>query len=324
MRQLRLIFASLFSTLARRLRRGPRRAGWSFTFEFVVELLRRDWAELRSWPVDRVRRDLANKPAPKTATRRVSKRDIELDGIRALEIAPPSARTDAVVFYLHGGSYAFGSPETHADIAARFALAAGARVVLPDYRLAPEHPYPAALDDARRAYRALAKDVGDARIGVAGESAGAHLALSLVLDGAHPRALALMSPWLDPSASRASTRGQPDDYGDREMLVMHAKLFAGDVPLDDPRIELLARELGGLPPTLVQVGGAERLLDEALDLDRRARAAGLDVTLDVLPEMPHAAQLLAEWSPTGQSAIERAAAFLVDGSRRPIGEASPA
>ncbi|MCB9598710.1 MAG: alpha/beta hydrolase fold domain-containing protein, partial [Sandaracinaceae bacterium] len=93
--------------------------------------------------VGAIRADLAGKPLPRSATHRVRTSESELGGVRALTVEPPERRTDVVILYLHGGSYLFGSPETHLDIASRFALAAGARVVLPDYRLAPEHPFPA-------------------------------------------------------------------------------------------------------------------------------------------------------------------------------------
>lgn len=308
----------MIATLFGRIKRGPRRPGWSFLFELVIELLRRDWAEIESWPVDRVRRELASKPLPKTATKQVTAKERTFRGIRALELTPKSLRTEVTILYLHGGSYLFGSPETHIDVAARHAIAAGAKVVLPDYRLAPEHPYPAALEDAITCWDALVEDdrLAPSNIAVAGESAGGNLALVLAIAlrdraSALPRAVAVASPWLDLSASSPSTRAMMDDYGRREMLLDHARAFAGGIPLADPRISPLFAKLEGLPPLYVVAGGAERLHDEATDFVRRARDAGVDANLDVLPEMPHAVQLFAEWSPEGQSAIERAAAFLV-------------
>jgi acetyl esterase/lipase len=315
-RLIRLLLVALGATFLRRLRSGPRRAGWTWTFEFIVELMRRDWMEMRSWKPAQIRAEFERKPLPKSATRKVRYGEIRLDGIRALSFEPPSKRSPVVILYFHGGSYLFGSPETHLDVAARFALAAGARVVLPEYRLAPEHRYPAALDDALRVFRALiASGTDPAHIAVTGESAGGNLALALPLAlvgerAPLPRAVALLSPWLDLSASFPSTRTQLDDYGDRELVVEQARLVAGELSLDDPRLSLIHRDPKGLPRLLIQVGGAERLHDEAVELDRRAREAGVDARLDVLPEMPHAAQLLAEWSREGQSALERAASFL--------------
>lgn len=316
MRQLRLVFGAWWSTVFRRLSKGPRRPGWGFVFEFIVELLRRDWLELRAWDTPRVRADLASKPMPKSATKRVTRSELDLGGVRAVDLAPPEKKTDVVILYLHGGSYLHGSPETHADVAARHAIAASARVVVPDYRLAPEHPYPAALEDAERSFDALvASGVPAERIGIAGESAGGGLtvllALRLARRGVKPRALVAASPWADLSGSMPSTLTADDDYGDREMLVEQAQKFAGGIPLDDPRVSPMFADLQGLPRTLIQIGTAERLLDEARELAKRAKAAGVDVALDELPEMPHAVQLLAEWCPEGQRAIERAAAFLV-------------
>ncbi len=316
MRQLRLVFGAWWSTLFRRLGKGPRRPGWGFVFEFIVELLRRDWAELRDWDAARIRVEMASKPMPRSATRRVARTEVDLGGIRALDLRPKEITTDVVLLYLHGGSYLFGSPETHADVGARHALAAGARVVLPDYRLAPEHPFPAALDDAERAFDALvASGVPADRIAIVGESAGGGLtvmlALRLAARGVSPRAIAALSPWVDLSSSMPSMDTQTDDYGDREMLVAQAKQFAGSIPLDDPRVSPMFADLSGLPRTLVQIGTAELLLDEATELVKRAKAAGVDATLDPIPEMPHAPHLLAEWCPQGQSAIERSARFLV-------------
>lgn len=316
MRQLRLVFGAWWSTLFRRIGKGPRRPGWSFLFEFIVELLRRDWAEIRSWDTPRIRAELESKPVPKSATKQVTRTELDLGGIRAVDLRPKTVSTDVVILYLHGGSYLFGSPETHADVAARHALAAEARVVLPAYRLAPEHPFPAALDDAERVFDTLvASGVPADRIAIAGESAGGGLtvllALRLAKRGAAPRAIAALSPWTDLSGSMPSMLAADDDYGDREMLLGQARQFAGGVALDDPRVSPMFAELGGLPPMLVQVGTAERLLDEASELAKRAKAAGVDATFDPIPEMPHAPHLLAEWCPEGQKAIERSARFLV-------------
>lgn len=324
MRQLRLVLTALVSTILGRLRRGPRLPSWTFTFELVIDLLRRDWGEMRSWDIPRIRRDIAGKPMPKAAIRKVRSTSTALGGVRCVELEPAAKKSAVVIFYLHGGTYLYGSPETHLDIGARFALSAGARVVLPAYRQAPEHPYPAALEDAHTALRALVKSgVAPERIALAGESAGGNLALALALavreaDEPPARAIVLMSPWLDLSASFPSTRSALDDYGDREMLIAQARLFAGAIPLDDPRVSPLYRSFERLPRVFLQVGGAERLHDETVDLARRMKGAGVDVTLDLLAEMPHAAQLLAEWSAPGQAAIERAAAFLTEESRRPL------
>lgn len=313
---LRLVLGSITSTLLRRLRLGPRRPGWSAVFETVVELLRRDWSELKTWDIPRVRAEMLGKPVPTSASRKVKVERGEWGGIAGLSLTPPSADPGRALLYLHGGSYLFGAPATHLDVASRFALASGLRVVLPDYRLAPEHPYPAALEDALRVYRALlASGLRAADIAVAGESAGGNLTMALALalrDAGEPlpSALAPCSPWLDLAASMPSVQSQQDDYGDREMLLDQARAFAGAIPLDDPRISPMHARLEGLPPTLLQVGTAERLLDETVETHRRALAAGVDARLDLIPEMPHAPHLLAEWCPQGQAAIERASAFL--------------
>ncbi len=317
---LRFARAHLETLLARR-RRGPRLPSWSFSFEAVVTFLQRDWEHLGRLPPPKLRAELARRPLPRAMIRKVEQIAVHAGGVPAKWFVPPGAPVRGpVLFYLHGGSYVFGSTATHADLLARFALETGARTLAIDYRLAPEHPYPAALEDALAAYRWLVGAEGEAPSGstpvvVAGESAGGNLVLATLLalrdaGEAAPAGGILVSPWLDLGATSPSTRtNDANDYGTRAMVLEQAKLFAGEVPLDDPRVSPLFADVHELPPLLVQVGGAERLHDEAVLFARRARDAGVEVTLDVLPEMPHAAALLAHYCEEGRRSITRAAAF---------------
>jgi epsilon-lactone hydrolase len=323
-RLLGLLLVSLFETLYARLRRGPARPTWDFRFEWVVRFLQRDFAGSASWPYARLRADLDGRRYPSTALPRVRVEHSELGGVPVVTFSPPEiatqgAENEGVVLFFHGGSYIFGSPRTsHADLIARLCLEVKATVIAPEYRLAPEHPYPAALDDARAVYEALTARTTTARIVLAGDSAGGNLALSLQLrlrDEGRPQARAalLISPWLDLSASRASCRdNEPFDYGMSSFLLRHARDFAGTVPLADARVSPLNAELGGLAPLYVQVGGAERLHDEAVELVHSARRAGVSAELDVVPDMPHNPPALAAFHTAAVAATSRLGRYVAE------------
>jgi len=319
LRLLRVLLLSLFTTLWARFRRGPARPSWGFRFEWVVAFLRRDFGESAGWSYDRLRRDLNGRKYPAKALRHVTRRRAPLGGVPAVWFTPPSPRPGVILFF-HGGSYIFGSIETsHAEVAAALAVHSGVEVVGIDYRLAPEHPYPAALEDARAAFDALLESGHSAaRIVVAGDSAGGNLALCLQLalrdEGREQaRAAVLYSPWLDLTASRASCRvGDAVDYGQTSFLLRHARDFAGRVPLSDRRVSPLEAELEGLAPLFVVTGGAERLFDECAELVERARQAGVQAELRVAADMPHNPPALADFHPSAAAAFAQSGRFAAD------------
>lgn len=202
-------------------------------------------------------------------------------------------------------------------MAAGLSLSSRLPVVGVDYRLAPEHPYPAALEDALTAFDALvAGGVAPSRIVVAGDSAGGNLALALQLalrerGSAQAQAALLISPWLDLTASRASCR-QADaiDYGQTWFLLQHARDFAGALPLSDPRLSPINAELAGVSPLLVVVGGAERLFDEGQELVNKARRAGVDAALYVAADMPHNPPALEGFHPCAAACLRECGRFL--------------
>ena len=312
-----LMAEAWWETLKLRLRHGPLRPGWSFAFELVVRFLRRDQVEMSTWTPARMRADLEARPYPSAMARRCARREARIGGVEGEWFDPPGAVEDAVLIYLHGGSFLAGSTRTHADLIARYALATGLRTFAPRYRLAPEHPYPAAAEDVLSVYRALVgSGLAPSRIAVAGESAGGNLVVRLLLDlrdagEAQPAAAVSISGWFDLTGAQPSmSSNEAFDFGTRAMLLTQARHAAGALPLDHPTLSLVHADLRAIGPLLVQAGTAEMLFDECRLLYERAREAGADVRFDPLPEMPHAAPLLASVSAEGVRAIERGARFI--------------
>ena len=235
-----------------------------------------------------------------------------------LDHSHDAARPDRVLLYLHGGGYAIGSVVTHRDLAARLSAASGARVLVVDYRLAPEHPFPAAVDDARAAYRwLLAQGVDPRHVAVAGDSAGGGLALATSValrdeGAASPAAVVCFSPWVDLALTGASMQ----DRADREIVISPRWVAACAQRYlrgADPRYPLaspLYAELRGLCPLLVLVGTEEILFDDAGRLVERAAGAGVEVDLEVYESCFHLWMVLAPFAPEAADATERAGAFL--------------
>ncbi len=321
---------TFFAVLRSRWSRGPLRPGWSFMFEGTVAYLRRDSDDTAAWPYPQLRADMNARPYPKDFARRVALRDETLGGVTAVSFAPREVRRRGVVLFFHGGSYLFGSARTtHAEAIARLAVESGTRVVAPEYRLAPEHPFPAQRDDALAAFDALvAGGVAAEDVVLAGDSAGGNLALVLAMalrdrGGPQPRALVLMSPWADLTMPGASYKTNADcDYGTRAVLDRQARAFAGDVPLDDPRVSPAYGRLDGLPPTLIEGGDAEILHDDIVALADRMKRAGVDVTLYVAPGMPHNAAVFAAFHPSAAAAAKELARF-VEAHLDPIALTAP-
>jgi acetyl esterase/lipase len=249
----------------------------------------------------------------------VELREVDVDGRPATWFEPsPSPSSRRVILYLHGGGYVIGSRKSHSPFASHLAASTGARVLLLDYRLAPEHPAPAAIDDAVRAYRWLStQGVEPADIVIGGDSAGGGLTLSTLValrdtDDALPAAGLLLSPWLDLTLSGDSMTTRPDDeiILSREILEYWGGLYRGSLAADDPVVSPLFAELSGLPPLLVQLGTNELLLDDA---NRVAAKVGDDsaLTLSVWPDMFHVWPVLgAGLVPEAQDALDEIAAYL--------------
>lgn len=210
-------------------------------------------------------------------------------------LEPPAARAGAALLYLHGGGYTIGSPRSHRHLAAAIGRAAGASVLLPDYRLAPEHPFPAAVEDAVSAYRALLdRGHAPARTVIAGDSAGGGLTVATLLALRDrklplPAAGVCISPWVDLTCSGASygEKASSDPIVTREGVSEMARAYLGAADARAPLASPLFADLAGLPPLLIHVGSEEVLRDDAVALADRAKAAGVDATLEIWPDMVH-------------------------------------
>jgi len=238
-----------------------------------------------------------------------------LGGVPALDVQVEGADGDAVIFYLHGGGYVIGSARTGANLAAPLARRTGLPAVSLEYRLAPENPFPAGLDDALAAYKDL---LGTGRqIVIAGDSAGGGLALATMLaarrDGLPlPAAAVVFSPWTDLTLSGMSmdARGDFDPLFSREHMEAYAEHYLAGHDPQDPLASPLLADLTGLPPLLIQVGSAEVLLDDALQLAVRAAEQEVDVSLDVVAGAPHVYQLMVGVMDEADDALDHAARFI--------------
>jgi acetyl esterase/lipase len=307
-----LLASSVGVTIAR-ARRGPLRPSWSWTFELIARALKRRAAVIArlDWQSQRKAWSAMNGPAP--ILRKVKQEPVEHASMRAVWFEPKEGpSTTSVVLYLHGGSFIYGSIETHREMLAHLALATGGRVLAIDYRLAPEHPFPAALEDCLRGYRTL-RDSGieASRIVVAGDSAGGNLALQVAKADDPPAAAILFSPWADLSASGGTLETNAAyDYAEPDDFVRWAACYLSGADVRDPRASPLYHDFAGLPPLFVSVGTAEMIHDQVTELVRRVRDAGVRVELYEHPDGIHNHQVFAGLFPECGAVFERIGRFV--------------
>jgi acetyl esterase/lipase len=298
-------------TTFQRWRRGPLRPGWSWKYEATVAFLRATHQRLEGLEAPAHRAVMESLALSTPALRAVRREPVDAGGVPGVWFIPPKAGEGAVLF-LHGGAYVFGSTRTHGDLMARLALASGMRVLGIDYRLAPEHPFPSALEDAVKAWRwLLSTGVSPRRAVLAGDSAGGGLSLAtlVVLRGRGepmPAGAALISPWVDLAATGEShTRHARYDWIVRGVAERWTQWCLGGASPEDPLASPLYADLHALPPLYIQLGGVELLHDEVTRLAQKVREAGGAVELDVWPEMVHDWQLFDASIPESQRAVEK-------------------
>ncbi len=246
-------------------------------------------------------------------------RSERIDGIPCLWVKAMGAEPEKLILYLHGGGYIFCSAHTtHKDILWRLSVASKCRVIAPDYRLAPEHPYPAALEDSIKVYRwLLDQGYKPENIVIAGDSAGGGLTYGTVLKIRDiglplPAATVAMSPWTDLAVTGESviTNLKRDALIPGDGLPEGAQYYLAGASTRDPYASPLYGDPTGLPPTLIQVSKDEVLLDVSRRLAAKYRAAGVPCELELWDGMPHVWQTLAMFIPEGKTAINRIGAFI--------------
>ena len=244
--------------------------------------------------------------------------ETKIGDLNARWLTPPGAG-GTTVLHLHGGGYVIGSAKSHTPFASHLAATLGAPVLVLEYRLAPEHPAPAAIDDTVAAYEWLLESgIDPADIVFTGDSAGGGLAVATMAQLRDtllplPGAAALLSPWTDATFAFDSMLSKVDEdiVLSPELMQHLARVVCRFDPVDDPRLSPALGDLAGMPPIHVQVGTCELLLDDARQFADKASGAGVDVTLEVCDEMIHIWPVLgAGVTPESQEAINRIAAFL--------------
>jgi len=282
----------------RRAQRGPLREQWSIETEALSRILHHYARRSTRLPLSVQRWAIGAMPPPRVPAKVT---EVSADGVPGEWITTDGQGTGRVLYYLHGGGYSIGSVASHRPFIARLAQAMGARAFAIDYRLAPEHRFPAQIDDAMTAWRWLMRQgVLPEQVLMAGESAGGGLTMSTLValrDAGEPMpgAAAIISPWVDLTLSGASIDGNARyDFLSRSVLATYVRrLMGGDDPAL-PAISTVFAALHDLPPILIQVGEAETLLDDALTLARRLKDARSPVTLHAYPDMIHAFPLMAQ------------------------------
>lgn len=226
---------------------------------------------------------------------------VDAGGVPAEWVAAPGYDPQRAILYLHGGGYVIGSLATHRRLAYDIAAACGARVLLIDYRLAPEHPFPAAVEDAAKAWRwLLQQGFTPNRLAIAGDSAGGGLTIATLVNLRDqklslPACAVAISPWVDLEGLGNSmvTRSAQDPMVQKDSLKWFAAQYLGNAPATTPLAAPLHADLKGLPPILVQVGTAETLLDDATRIAEKLHTAGVEVRLAIWPNMLHVFPLFA-------------------------------
>ena len=245
---------------------------------------------------------------------------INMEGIQAewLIPFPSSAHSEKVILYLHGGGYVTGSIEDHRMMCGLLANATDAKVLLPEYRLAPEHPFPAALDDALKVYQwLLDQGYSSANMIIAGDSAGGGLSVATVLalkekSGSLPAAVVCLSPWADLALTGQShtTKAKAEAILNKDVLHEWALCYTDESNLTNPLVSPIHGDFHGFPPLLIQVGSEEILLDDSTLLVEKAKSAGVHVTLKIWDGMWHVWQALGDLIPENKKTFEEIGQFV--------------
>jgi monoterpene epsilon-lactone hydrolase len=312
------VLRAAWRVLVARLRRGPLRPGWSFATELAHRVVRGVMMESKRHDIPWLREAIARTPRLDPILKSVTFEDVDAGGVRATWCRPAHRPAPArTLLYFHGGGYVIGSPEGHSELIAHLAVAADAQVLAPDYRLSPEHVFPAAQEDAIAVYRwLLDAGVDPSQLAVGGDSAGGGLTLATLFQARNagdplPAAAVLICPWTEPQAAGGSMDSNVEsDYLDRELATRWIDAHMGGADPGHPLVAAVNADLTGLPPLFVLWVGAEVLRDQIRVFVERARAAGADTTAVEWEHMFHDWVLVGRLVPDAPPALARTADFL--------------
>ena len=268
--------------------------------------------------VQKLRRRLHKWAGIMGTARGVEVRPDRVHGLAAEWLRPANAADERLLLYLHGGGYVMGCCATHRQLVSYIAAAAGVRALLPEYRLAPEHPFPAAIEDAVSLYRGLLRD-GHAPqdIVIAGDSAGGGLSMATLLElrdagDPLPAAACLLSPWLDLTGSGESmiSNAASDPWFEPDYLPAVAERYCRADECSNPLVSPVFADLTGLPPLYIQVCADEILFSDSTRIAERARAAGVTVDMETFTGLWHVFQAFVRQVPESREAVARLAAYI--------------
>lgn len=303
-----------------RIRRGPLRPTWTFGYEVVTRAQKRFHERTARMTPLAERRAWASVKGQNPSLKRVTLTKSSLAGVDSIDIVPREQKLyERVILYLHGGGFLYGSEHSHGELCSRIALSARVRLTFPSYRLAPEHPFPAALEDASAVYGALLDaGVQPSDIVVAGDSAGGNLALALLVSLRDrgvtlPAAAILISPCVD-LADRTGSMVQNEqfDWASPWMFDRWQREYLAGKSPTDPLASPAHADLRGLPPLLIQVGTAELLYDQVKALAQRAREAGVEITFEEYRDRVHLWHALTPMFPEFQASIDQIGKYVLE------------
>ena len=300
------------------LRSPSRMEGRSWATELFARTLKSLFLDAEHKPVQWLRKEMENFSAYHPAVSKAKFETQEIAGVSCTLVSPKEgAGSEKVVLYFHGGGYVVGSPQSYRPTLAEIALNSDALVVAPDYRLAPEHPFPIPQDDCLAVSKAVLRDYRDHVIVLAGDSAGGALAVSTALelnkseDQRKADGLVLISPWVEPTTTSGTMlSNENNDFLIAPFLAKsYGALIQGGDP-DNPRSNFLSADLAGLPQTLIQCGEGELFFDQIQSFSNRAESAGVRVSLQNYPAQFHVFQILSAVLKDAKHAMQEIARFI--------------
>ena len=294
-----------------------RMSGRTWATEYFARVSRMIFEIGTHIPVESFRKMLSKVGMPNPVLKQVDWQSIEIEGISGLAVKPfEHADNQRIIVYLHGGGYVVGSPESYRVFLALLAVHCNAQVIAPDYRLSPEHPFPAAQDDCLAVVKSVRESNPNSTLIVMGDSAGGGLSTTTALAYSQIDAIVLISPWVEPTLQTGSmVSNEVNDIFTREFLNQSYQAHMQKSDLYDARVNFNNADLSGLPTTYIQAGGGELFHDQIIDFSKRAEQQGVNIEVDIYPTQFHVFQILAPMLKDSKQALVKIADFVRSVSR---------